>query len=375
MTKRILAIGNFYSSHDRHVLHGAATYARLHGWHITPQYLEQGSRTVQPNRYDGILIGSLDKRFDRMIARSALPVAGWSTMREKTPWPRVMSDNAAIGRLIAQTFLSSGYRNFAYFPDAPGLWSRQRKTAFFSSVEAAGHTVYAGADLADRGGVPRLASWLKRLPRPLALMLSYDVPAQMVVAACDRASLRIPEDVAIISVGNDEMVCEIINPPISSVSQLTERIGYQTAEILDRLMQGARKVPEFILVPPGQLITRRSSDSTAFDDPLVTDALRLIRAKQPGLTGVKQVLTQIGVSRMTLDKRFVAATGSTVAVAIREMRIEKAKQLLSTSDLQISRIAAITGFSSGRHFSKAFHRFTGKTPTVFRRKEATRGLR
>jgi len=360
---RVLVVANFFMSYNRSILHGAASYARLHKWTLTYTDARWGTAAERLKEIDALLLGVHDFETDSDWLKSKLPRVGWSASQAKTPWPRVLTDNIAVGHRVAEHFLASGYRHFAFCPNWHGIWSTSRLEGFQSRLQAAGYSVAvapAGADVT--------AEWLKTLSLPCGLMVSRDSSVEAVLAECSRASLRVPEDVAIVGVGNDELVCEITDPPLSSVPHQSEQIGYQAAAILDRLVHDrSYKPPEITLIPPGELVVRRSSDAMVFDDPMLVEAMRFIKANQSETIGTKQVVSHVGTSRVTLDTKFMAAMGMTVAAVIRRMRIDKAKLLLSSSDLPMPAVARHSGFSCARQLSKTFHHYTGHTPTGYRR--------
>jgi LacI family transcriptional regulator len=362
---RVHVIGNFYMSYNRQVVQTIADFGRLHGWaltiHKTPMHLDSKALA----HADALLLGVHDLELAPAILKARMPKVGWSANHKHVPWPRVLTDSAAVGRSVARYFLTSGYRSFAFYPDLSFPWSQQRRGGFVEVLAEAGHAVEF-LSYSPRRPVDHLAARLRKLPRPLALMLSYDEPMHSVIAACRKASLRIPHDVAVVGVGNDELVCDLIDPPLSSLSQPTERIGNEVAGLLDRIVKQKYVPPEITLVPPGQLVARRSSDALAFDDALVAQAMQFIRGQKDYSVAAKQVLDHLQTSRVTLDHRFKEATGTTVSGVIRQLQLQRAKQLLSDSDLPMASVAHFAGFSCGRQFSKSFHHFVGVTPTQYR---------
>ena len=363
---RVLVVANFYMSYNRRILHGVAAYARLHRWELMQVDVNHANELVRAQtRADAILIGV--HRFEglpRYVNRS-LPAVGWSAAVEKVTWPRVLTDNLAVGKKVAEYFLSLGHRRFAFAPNYPGIWARDRFIGFRQRLSEAGYEVELAAPLTAET-VRRATAWIRRLPTPTALMLSHDPAAEKIMLACAKVGRRVPEDLAVVGVGDDDLVCEITNPPMSSVGHQNEMIGYESAALLHQIAQGRTDAPEFTLIPPGELVIRRSSDTMAFDDPMVADAMRFIRQHESDAIGTKQVIDHVHTSRVTLDNRFLRAVGCTVAAFIRNRRLEKVKQLLSTSDLPMPTIAKHAGFSNARQLSKTFHHFAGQTPTEYR---------
>jgi LacI family transcriptional regulator len=335
---------------------------------------------------DGLVVGPhrLEITFDEALDCPAVTVSAY---RERPPVPLVCSDDAAIGRLVADHLFDQGFRHLAFVGDTwGGWWSAQRQAGFMD--RAAELRVTYSSFAADqpqfsRWFAPKIESrksrdraflaWLRGLPRPLGLMGCSDQYARDAIGFCRRLRLRLPEDVAVVGVDNDDLQVERSDPPLSSVALQSDRLGYSAGELLAGLLDHAALPKRPVLVPPGELIVRRSSDTLVIGDPLVATALRLIRQQLPAQAGVQQLLDQVLVSRSTLDTRFRHALGRTPAEEIRRARIAQAKHLLSGSDLPMPQVAKHAGFSCARRLSEIFHRETGVTPTAYRRQFRIRG--
>jgi len=212
-----------------------------------------------------------------------------------------------------------------------------------------------------------LLSWLKELEKPVGIMACYDVRALHVLEICQELGLVVPEEVGVIGVDNDEVLCELSNPPLSSVEQGSRGMGYQAAALLDRMMEGEKVPPLKSLVQPEGVVTRRSSDTWAIEDGEVVEAMRYIREHACEGIGVPDVLEAIQISRSTLDARFKAVIGRTIHAEIQRLQIERAKQLVATTDLPLKEVAQEAGFKYVQHFTTLFHQHTGQTPTQYRK--------
>jgi LacI family transcriptional regulator len=217
---------------------------------------------------------------------------------------------------------------------------------------------------------PALAKWLLSLPKPVGLMACNDICGRQVLQACAMAELRVPDDVAVVGVDDDELICEVSDPPLSSVGLNLDQAGYEAAAALDALMSRRRRAGSIILVEPTSVTVRRSSEVILQDDALVAAALRFIRdhARQP--IGVPDVFEELKVSRRTLERRFMAAVGCSVASEITRRRIERAKRLLIGTDSPIYRVASSSGFGSVITFNRLFRQIEKQTPRGFRRQMA-----
>ena len=224
-------------------------------------------------------------------------------------------------------------------------------------------------DLSNWGNVHReLASWLAGLPRPLGLMACNDVRACHVLEACRTIGARAPEDIAVIGVDNDESICNFTDPPLTSVDQGSQAIGYQAALLLDQLMSGRKVALGKHTVEPAGVVTRQSTEILAIADADVAAALRFVREHASEQIGLVDVLQATGTASSTLRRRFSEVLGRTITDEIRRVRIEQAKRLLLSTDEPLKHIARQTGFSSAQHMATVLRKHTGMTPSDIRRR-------
>jgi LacI family transcriptional regulator len=212
-----------------------------------------------------------------------------------------------------------------------------------------------------------IASWLQSLPRPVAVFACNDVRGRQIIDACNESGLSVPEEVAVIGVDDDEVICELCNPPLSSVQPDTMRLGYEGAALLDALMAGEAPPSETIFIPPKGIARRLSSEATAIDDRGVASAMQIIRDHACEGVAVQDVVKRLSISRSTLERRFFAAFGRSPAAEIERVRMSRAKLLLMETRYKLSKIAALTGYGTASQFATAFKRNTGLTPGEFRK--------
>jgi LacI family transcriptional regulator len=213
----------------------------------------------------------------------------------------------------------------------------------------------------------RLKRWIASLPRPLGLVAANDLHGLRALDACRRAGLAVPEVVAVVGADDDAEVCELSDPPLSSVTFHPERVGYEAAALLERLMGGRAAPAEPLLVPPLGVSARQSSDILAIDDPDVAKAIHHIRRHAfEGIT-VEDVLREVPLSRRALEHRFRRRLGRTPKEEIQRLRFEQAKSLLATTDLPVARISDRLGFHQPAYLSAAFQREAGTSPSAYRR--------
>jgi LacI family transcriptional regulator len=266
-------------------------------------------------------------------------------------------------------FRDRGFVRFAYCGvPAERIWP-PTNVIFRQLAEKAGYRCDVYLPAMDPGALTlrlaHLAEWLKSLEKPVALLAASDGRAREVLDACRLAGLHVPEEVAVLGVNDDEMICEMANPPLSSVVHNARRVGYEAAAMLDRLMQGKKVVADIVVDPLG-VKCRQSTDLLAIEDPEVAKAVRFIREHSCEGIRVDDVLDQVALSRRALEKRFRAAVGRPPHMEIRRAQLERVKELLVGSDFKLEKIAEVTGFSSAQYLAGLFHRVMKMTPGAWR---------
>jgi len=377
-TRQIAIIPDIARPYDRQVLRGISRYVHDEGrWSL---YVHEDPllklTQIEQWQGDGVIADLDDSSVFQVVRNLEVPVVGFGGARRTDGRIAYMAtDDHAVARLAAEHLLERGFRRFAYcgIPRDPARpWSEARARAFSRVVRQAGRpvSVYRG----DRASLRRwqrmldhMSRWIASLPRPIGLMACNDVRARQVLEVCRRLSVRVPEEVAVIGVDNDELICELSIPPLSSVIQGTERLGYQAAVLLERLMAGDAQPGHAFIVPPVGIATRQSTDILALEDPIVTSAMRFMRDHARRAIQVTDVLEHVRVSRATLDQRFKQRLGRTVHAEIQRVRIQEIQQLLRTTSMTLEQIAHRCGFSYVQYMATVFRRETGQSPGAYRK--------
>jgi LacI family transcriptional regulator len=220
-----------------------------------------------------------------------------------------------------------------------------------------------------------LADWLRHLPKPVGVLACNDVRGQQVLNACREAGLAVPDEVAVLGVDNSELVCNLSDPPLSSVDLNCEQIGYEAAALLARLLAGGRAKPRTRLLEPRGIVTRRSTDVLAIEDPETAAAVRLIRTRAcEGLT-VRQLLASCPLSSSSLERRFAQLLGRTPKAEILRVKVQRVQELLAHPDLSLAAIAARAGFKHPENLSFVFKQKTGLTAGQYRSRVGHSSLR
>jgi LacI family transcriptional regulator len=364
----------------RDILRGIARYAREHGpWSIyhEPRSLEDSvPGWLRDWDGDGIIARVQNAQIAEAVATSGVPTVDVLGVARRPELPLAHVDNAAIARLAARHFLERGFRHFGFCGLDGVNWSDERREAFARAVAGGGRTcsVFSFRDRADwEDEQDRLADWVRALPRPCAVMACNDPRGQMVLEACRRVVARVPDEVAVIGVDNDEPICAIADPPLSSVVPDHERVGYEAASLLDRVRAGEAGPGEEVFIPPLGIVARPSSDVIALDDREVAEAIGFIRRRACDGLGVDEICRELALSRSTLQRRFRAALGRTIHDEIVRVRLAHARELLAETDMPIAKIAERCGFGHQEYLGAVFRARFGQTPASFRRSAGRAG--
>lgn len=378
--KKVAVILQLWQNYDRGILQGIAGYVReTRNWSVFVEEVEH-QRIPDFKAWDGDgLIVNFDNpavvRGLRGVKKPVIAVGGgkgWYDPMAGVPY--VATDDETIGRMAAEHLLGLGLRHFAfcgYPPSRTNVWVAGRKKGFTARIASAG---YKCASFQGRFSTAvhwelvlrELAEWLGTLPLPVGIMGCYDYRARHVLEACKLVGLRVPDDVAVIGVDNDA-VCELADPPLTSIEQGRFQIGYHAAASLDALLNGDEAVPPLRLIEPVGLVSRQSTDIVYVSDPVLARALGLIREHACQGLDVENLCRTLGVSRGTLDKRCKAAIGRPVDQEIRRVKLGRACELLSRTKLPLRIVAKQAGFGSEQYLSAVFAKQIGTSPATYRR--------
>jgi LacI family transcriptional regulator len=294
---------------------------------------------------------------------------------EGSGFPLVHVDDRAVGEMAAEHLLERGFRHFAYLGIRRENWSHIRQEAFRAALESRGYPVTVRSeprhDLESETWElhqTRLAQWLSRLPKPVGIMVCSDQRGSQLLEACLRAGLRVPEEVAVIGVDNDEPLCNVCQPTLTSVLPGHERTGYEAAALLERLMRGALPPRKPTLIAPIKIVTRLSTDFLAVDDDAVSRALCIIREHAVHRIRIDEIASRVGVSRSVLQRRFRASLGRTLNEELIQQRLKVAQQLLLESSLSLTEIAERSGFEHAEYMANVFRARLNRSPAGMRRR-------
>jgi len=330
---------------------------------------------VESFSVDGVIAEVVDPQVAERLRGLPCPVVNVASRLPPGLLPSVTVDNDAIGRLGARHLYESGHSRFAFAGIAGHRYSDERCDAFVNELQRLGRTdvaLFGRHDDSPRDEPPKadfaaLEQWVRGHPHPIGVMACNDFRARHVAQLAARAGIRVPEDIVVVGADNDELQCELSDIPLSSIDVALECVGYEAAVLLDRLMAGDPEPAGPLRVPPIGVVARRSSDVLAIDDADVAAAVAFIREHAHEHIEVEDVLEKVHVSRRTLERRFNEALGRTPRAEIRRAHIERARKLLTETDLPMPDVARGAGLPNAERLSVVFKREVGQTPTAYRR--------
>jgi LacI family transcriptional regulator len=360
----------------RGILAGIARYVREVGsWAIYHEPCDVGAappRWLKTWRGDGIIARVQNRRIASAVAASGLPAVDVLGVVQDTDLPLVHVDDVAIARLAAEHFIERGIRQFGCLAVRGINWSHRRRDTFVRTVSVMGcscNVYHLGArsqsDASWEQQQDHLGRWIANLAKPAGVLAVSDPQGRRVLEACRRVGVLVPEELAVIGVDNDETVCELADPPLSSVIADHARMGYEAARVLDRMMHG-RAPRQTVLTQPSGVAMRCSTDMLAVDDEDVVSALRFIRQNACRGIDVDEVVRYVPTSRTSLKRRFRTVLGRSIHDEIIAARVKRVEQLLSQSYMSLAEIARRTGFPSQSYMGVVFKANTGKSPGKYR---------
>jgi len=371
---------------NRDRLQGILRYERLYGpWRL---HIIEGKRFEQPLRdikmlgVNGVIAGSTLTELLEPVMRSRLPTVLFDPLapdavNKKYPrfrYSTIRCDSEAVGRMGAEYLLEQGFRQFAFVSDIwDSNWAVKRRNGFVDRLAEAGYTchVYEGLSERERGdwSVEQrgMAAWLSDLPKPVGLMAANDVRGRQVLDACVVAEIGVPDQIAVLGVDNDELICATTNPPMSSILRDTEGSGYYAAQTLDGMMRGRHVKTETLLYGPHRVVGRQSTERLQFTDRLAVRAVEFIRINSGIGMRVGDVVRHLNVSRRLAELRFKQAVGHSIHDELQYARLAQVRRLLRETDLSIAEITDRCGYESESYLGLVFRKNFGCTMRHYRK--------
>ena len=339
--------------------------------------------TIDGSDWDGVIthMNTLDTY--RTVREWGIPTVNTSQDLPLADMPDIAHtavDNELIGHWVAQYYLERGLSQFAFLGWAGHINSQQRRRGFCDHLaeraispallELEAPPIFGPVERSDNDQI--LIDWLKTLPASCGLFACNDAFAFRANRLCGEAGIRIPEALCIVGVYNDQLICQLGRPPLSSVELFGRREGWDAARLLDTWLQSGRlPEPNVVQHPPARLVARQSSDLLTVTDPHVAKALAFMQRRMAEELSVNDIVRHVGVNRRTLERHFAMLLRRSPNEELRRVRVERAKQLLVGTNLPMSRIAEQCGFCASQYMSVVFRKQEGVSPTSYRQAYST----
>ncbi len=385
MPRRLPAIAVVHDTandYGRGIVEGILRYEQSHGpWRL--QLFNLGSedelRVPAGWKGDGVIAAVRTSTIARNLLEWRLPIVNVSGCHvPNISLPVVRNDVEASIQLAIEHLRERGFKNVAFCSEPRRFLSHLPKSfsRVMEGIDAASFIFKHSSHVYHRSGFDiqqqDRTSWIKNLPKPVGI-LGWDVKvSRYIVEACETVGIKVPEEVAVISLEYEKFLGEIVRPPISGVIVALERIGFEAAALLDGLMRGDAPNLEPVIIPPLGVEMRQSTDVLAVADVEVREALSYIRQCACDGIMVADVLDQVPLSRRDLERRFKTLLGRSPAAEIRRIRLDRAKELLARSDLPVSKVAEAVGFDYVERFVPLFRKHVGITPLAYRKQVSPR---
>ncbi|MHC4074952.1 MAG: XylR family transcriptional regulator [Planctomycetota bacterium] len=368
------------NGHDRALLRGITKYSRIHGpWALHKWSAEKPIKLSQLEKWgaDGVIMRESRKNTKLLSADIPIVVSPFA-QKEIEGVGNILGDSEAIGKTGAEHLLERGLQNFAFCGTEELPWSCLRGESFKARILKAGFKTHFYEQPKSKlmhsweNEQKIMADWLKSLPKPVGILACNDERAQQAIEACNISGILVPDCVAVLGINNDQLLCELSDPPLSSIALSAEQAGYEAAKMLHNILTGKKTDKKTIIIKPLYVVTRQSSDILEIQDSELSAALQYIHQHYKVPVQVNDVADAVGVSRRVLEKRFRKYLGRSLHDEIRRVRIEHISWLLLETDLSVTRIAYTLGFSCPETFSSFFKRGKGISPLNYRQKNSNK---
>jgi LacI family transcriptional regulator len=368
----------------RNLMRGIARYARIYGpWQLN--HVASDFYDASPQQADILkILTEIMKNSDGIIMLEPdvldfsknldIPIVIASAIRDTkvSARPTVLTNSRKIGEMGANYFIQKGFKYLAFCGFRKMLWSDHREKYFTDMAKKAGLEIfvnkltYPQRERFKDSNLERIGKWIRQLPKPVGIMACNDSCGKFVIDSCRRASISVPDEVAVLGVDNDDIICDLTYPSLSSISLNTEKGGFDAAELLDKIMKGIDVDTQIILIEPVGVQERQSTDIIAVNDKIVSDIINYIKRNSKTLLQVTDIIEEFHISRKYLYKKFNDNLGTSVYDQIRKIKIEEIRKMLVETSKSIKEIALEFGFYNVDHIARFFRQVKGLTPTQYR---------
>lgn len=381
--KRVAILVETALASGRSILAGISQYLHEHDdWSVFHPTGHIGSTELKGLEQwdgDGIIARISNKKVLQAVRQKGVPVVDVLGNEADANYPLVKCDDRAIGQLVGKHLMAAGHRAFGFFGLDDERYSLEREKSFKKSV-ADRATFFQSLKIrqGDRDSgqwvenVEQVTAWIESLPKPIGIMVASDQFGPIVMKACQRLEISIPEEVSVVGVDNDRPFCELCRPRLSSVEPDHSRVGYEAARLMDNILTGKDSKTRQIETPPLTLHRRPSSDASAVNDPALVKAMQCIRQNACQGVSVDEVAVASGVSRSVLQRRFREQLGRSIGDMLLDVKLKRARDMLTFTDLPLIDVAERSGFNYQEYLTYIFKKHLDTTPAQYRSTTATR---
>ena len=379
---KILLLTDFSSGYSRSLLENVVRYAREVGpwaFYRIPLYFRElyGDEGVVEwaKKWEADAIIAQFSDIDLSVLNQLnIPIIVQNYKERSSGISNLTGDYFGTGVIAANFFLHKGYKSFAYYGLTDTVWGRERGEGFKKIVSNKGYEVY---EFNNRKRVPsekwsfdveQVSRWLLSLPKPIALFACDDYYALQITEVCKMYDISIPEEIAVLGVDNDKLLCNISDPQLSSIELDIENGGYEAGKLLHQFIEKKIIAPVDIIIKPVRIVPRASTERFAVSDRHIEQLLQYIDNNYQNPLSVDELTQIIPFSRRVLEKKFKRETGTSVYQCLLDLRIEKFADLLITTDLPLIEAATRSGFTDYKNISRIFTKAKEMTPLQYRKR-------
>ena len=378
MRYRVALLIETSNAYARGLLQGIYSHIREQGsWSTFFPELSRGDappESLKRWRGDGVIARVENRHIAEIVSRLKVPVVDVSATGSLPNVPWVETHDESIAQLAVQHLQERGFRNFAFCGEDRFAWSRYRSDGMKRILARLGYACYTFGEHATRQTTSRrapdeeqqLTAWVRSLPKPVGILCCYDIRGRQLIEICAQNQIAVPEQVAVLGVDNDDLVCNLAETPLSSIIPNAHGAGYLAASLLARMLAGEKVEGKAHLLEPLGIETRQSTDSLAIDDQELIRAARFIREHACSGIKVEDILREVPLTRRVLESRFKRYFGHSPHDAIQRVRLRRAEELLKETDLPLTVIADRAGFIHAEYFSVVFKKHKGIAPSQYR---------
>lgn len=381
--KKILILIDYSSEFSRRLLRGLIQYSKEHGpwiFYRLPSYYKAmyGKKGIVDWAKDwqaDAIIARWDHEGTNLLSELNIPIILQNYKTRSSLFSNLTGDYEGTGRMAAQFFIKRRYRNFAFYGNKGVVWSRERAEGFRAEVEKAGGNYYYFESENLNGeqwssSHIQLDDWLLSLPKPVGLFACDDSFALQISEICKINNILIPEEISLLGVDNDELICNLSDPPITSIVLDVEKGGYEAGRLIDKLISGEKKEPFDIIIKPTRFELRQSTEKYNIDNTYISKVVNYIEDNFTSAINIESLTELVPLSRRNLEVKFKNEMNTSIYQFILDCRIEYFAHLLITTDRNLFDLALESGFNDCKNISRIFKRFKGCTPIEYRQKHS-----